>query len=207
MPVPICMDKSPLTVVSILAVLRAGGTCVLIDPNTAIERLRGILEENLPLLVLLSPSVAHLDFKIRAEKIVVSPATLSQLSAPQFSPPSVSPSNATFIYYTSGSTGRPKGIIAQHNGISTGILAYSRATNITMESRVLQFASYSWSMSMVETLMTLVRGGCVCLPSEYTKMNDLKTFVLNAQVTMCSLPHLSFAYSNPRIFQACKPSH
>lgn len=198
MPVPICMDKSPLTIASILAVLRAGGTCVLIDPNTAIERLRGILEENPPLLILLSPSTAHLDFKVGVEKIIVSPATLPQLSATQYFPPLVKPSDAAFIYYTSGSTGRPKGIIAQHNGIGTGVLEYSRVTNITPDSRVLQFASYSWSMSMVETLMTLVRGGCVCLPSEHTKINDLKKFILDAQVTMCSF--------TPSVLRLFKPT-
>lgn len=198
MPVPICMDKSPLTIASILAVLRAGGTCVTIDPNTAIERLRGILEDNPPLLILLSPSTAHLDFKVGAEKIIVSPATLPQMSATQSFPSSVKPSDAAFIYYTSGSTGRPKGIIAQHNGIGTGILEYSRVTNITPDSRVLQFASYSWSMSMVETLMTLVRGGCVCLPSEHTKMNDLKKFILDAQVTMCSF--------TPSVLRLFKPT-
>lgn len=199
MPVPICMEKSPLTIASILAVLRAGGTCAPIDPNTMTERLRDILEENPPLLILVSPSTAHLDFKVGAEKIIVSPETLPQMSATQFFPTSsVKPSDAAFIYYTSGSTGRPKGIVAQHNGIGTGILEYSRVTNITPDSRVLQFASYAWSMSMVEKLMTLVRGGCVCLPSEHTKMNDLEKFILDAQVNVCSF--------TPSVLRLFKPT-
>ncbi|OJJ33281.1 hypothetical protein ASPWEDRAFT_185690 [Aspergillus wentii DTO 134E9] len=201
MPVPICMDKSPLAIISILAVLMAGGSCVMIDPGTAIQRVRGIMQENPPLLILLSASAAHLDFHSAAEKIVVSPETFPGLVAVNSCPPAaVKPSDIAFIYYTSGSTGRPKGILAQHNGIYTGVQVYGRCTNITKETRLLQFASYLWSMSMVESLTTLVHGGCLCLPSQDTMMNDLRRFTAKAQVTMCSFTPSVLRLFEPKDF-------
>lgn len=54
-------------------------------------------------------------------------------------------------------------------------------------SRVLQFASYTFDASLVETLTALMMGGCVCVPSDLDRMNDIPGFISRMDVNWASL--------------------
>ncbi|UKZ66046.1 putative NRPS-like protein biosynthetic cluster [Trichoderma atroviride] len=78
---------------------------------------------------------------------------------------------------TSGSTGRPKGVMIEHRAWLTAAFAYGEDQELSSSSRVLQFASYAFDMSLMEIFTTLIFGGCVCVPTEEDRFDGIEKFV------------------------------
>ena len=83
------------------------------------------------------------------------------------------PDNAVFAMFTSGSTGTPKGAVWDHRTLRWSAKTNGQALRIGPETRVLQFSAFKWDNSVGEIVFTLVRGGCVCVPSEEDRLNNL----------------------------------
>ena len=73
------------------------------------------------------------------------------------------PDNLAYVIYTSGSTGRPKGVLLEHRGLCNTATALIRAFDVKSDSRVLQFASFSFDSSVAEVFTTLLAGATLCL--------------------------------------------
>lgn len=77
-------------------------------------------------------------------------------SSPDISAKSTTPSDVAYCVFTSGSTGKPKGIIIEHAALCTSARHYGAALRLGPASRVLQFASCAFDVSVGETLTTLM---------------------------------------------------
>ncbi|KAF5679391.1 peptide synthetase [Fusarium heterosporum] len=183
--VALCFDKSVWPTVCMLAILKAGGAFVPVDPAHPVDRKMKILEAAGASTVLTNPQYVHLfsDMDIAVieiDKIIVQ-ATEAVNHATSL--PSVDPASPMLIVNTSGSTGYPKSIIIQHNGLASTIPGLAESSSITAKSRVLQFSAYSFDGYIYETFTTLVSGGCVCVPSEEERVNDLAGAIVRMGVT------------------------
>ena len=165
--VPVCFRKSRVAVIAMVAILRAGGAFVPLDPSHPKDRLKAIVEKAKAKIVIASPETAHLFQGTVATVIQVSS---SMVESPdqilEYHVPKVRPDHAAFVLFTSGSTGKPKGILQEHASVCTSSLAHGRAMNVTASSRVFQFAAFTFDVSMMDIFTTLIYGGCVCIPSE-----------------------------------------
>ena len=183
--IPLCFNKSKWMIVAMLAVMKAGGACVPVDPQHPVSRVREITTDVRAKVILVSSLNAKLVEGMAETVIVVSSSMLDNLnSATAFFEPSVQPTNVAFVVFTSGSTGRPKGILIEHVNLNTSMRDHSEKMNINAESRVLQFSSYAFDTSIYEIFTTLVNGGCVCVPSETEKMNDVARFIREKKVNL-----------------------
>lgn len=180
--VPLLLEKSSLTIVTILGVLKSGGACVTLDMHQPAQRLLEIVTQTKAELLVVSESLQDLLQVYGLKKIVVSRPWLDSLTLPSSENAWRRESaSAAFIVFTSGSTGRPKGIVLEHKALCTTTMAHCKEMMITSDSRMLHFASPSFDVSIYEILMTLIMGGCVCVPSYFQRMNCPGQFARDAQ--------------------------
>ncbi|KDB21505.1 hypothetical protein H109_06562 [Trichophyton interdigitale MR816] len=183
--VPLFFDKSSLTIISILAILTSGGACVTLDRKQPDQRLIEIVRQTGAKYMLVSEKHKGMLEIDGVTQIVISYAELEKMPLPShgeiFSTPRARPENPAFLIFTSGSTGKPKGIILEHRNLSSATLAHAANMNIVCGARVLQYASPSFDVSVYEILMTLAMGGCLCVPSDYQRMNTPSEFAREAK--------------------------
>lgn len=174
--VPVCFDKSALTTVAMLAVLKAGGCVVPLNANDPINALEGKIADTGTHVVVASEVRASIFETIVPYVVAFGPELLAQL--PQHHPvqefqSGVSPSNPAFVMFTSGSTGKPKGVVLSHSALVSSALAHGSALGLSPSTRFLQFAAPTFDNIIEEIFTTLLHGGCVCVPSEADRLGDL----------------------------------
>ncbi|KAG8676481.1 Non-ribosomal peptide synthetase FpNRPS4 [Fusarium poae] len=192
----VCFDKSAFTVVAMLAVLKAGGVCVPLDPAHPDAAIRLRAEDTSASIAIVSSSMASRLSGI-VEKTVVVDSHLLQTISTTADLPQTYPHNACFVIYTSGSTGRPKGVVLEHRGIATNAKYSGPKLGYSKESRVLQFASYTFDNSLSEIFTTLALGGCVCVPSEHERFYDLAGAINRYKVTLADITPTVACLINP----------
>jgi amino acid adenylation domain-containing protein len=190
--VPLCFEKSRWTIVGVLGVIKAGGAIVLMDPSQPLERRQIIAEQVNATLILTSKTHGPFGEKIApgAQTVVVAQeelVTLAQTVNTRNALPIVPTDSILYLIFTSGSTGKPKGVIINHTTYTTSAIARSAAVGYTDVSRVLDFASYAFDVSVDSMLCTMLRGGCLCIPSDEDRLNDLSGVIRRMGVTMSNM--------------------
>ncbi|HEX8362093.1 MAG TPA: amino acid adenylation domain-containing protein, partial [Longimicrobium sp.] len=186
--VAICVERSPEMVVALLAVLKAGGAFVPLDPAYPVERLRYMIRDSAPTALLVD--------RVGRESVGGSGVPLVDLDgdgwpdAPDRGRPAVGPRTLAYVIYTSGSTGKPKGTMVEHGGVAALVAAQGRTLGVGPGSRVLQFASFSFDASVYEVAMALCHGASLHLPPRRTVLagEALATMVGEHAITHATLP-------------------
>ncbi len=191
--VGICVERSIEMILGILAVLKAGGAYLPMDPVYPADRLAFMMQDaGVPVLLTqshlvnrlptLTSRILYLDqnWEAIARELIgfeslekpIRPLTrssnsqtfeLSEEQLDQNPESSVTAGNMAYVIYTSGSTGRSKGVMIQHYGICNLVAAQIDGFVLNRESRTLQFASFSFDASVSEIFTTLVAGATLYL--------------------------------------------
>ncbi|KAH8727298.1 hypothetical protein GQ44DRAFT_577258, partial [Phaeosphaeriaceae sp. PMI808] len=142
-----------------LAVLKAGGAFVPLDPDHPASRHEDIFRQTGTKVVVASAQHSAHWTSSSYHVVTVSEALTSQLPAVVDAANTlVKPENAAYIIFTSGSTGVPKGVVLEHRAVATSCLGHGQEFGITGLSRVLQFASYTFDACIAEIITTLLCG-------------------------------------------------
>jgi amino acid adenylation domain-containing protein/non-ribosomal peptide synthase protein (TIGR01720 family) len=203
--VPLCFEKSAWTIVAMMAVLKAGGAFVPLDPSYPVKRLQQIIRQTGANLILTSPQYIDLCRPLIRIVLPVSSSMIDELPALSDAASfSSQPSSAAYVIFTSGSTGQPKGVVIEHRAFCACAVAHGPAHRIESTSRVLQFASYSFDASLVEILTTLMSGGCCCVPSATDRVNDLARAMHELRVDLAILTPTVAALLAPKAIPLLK---
>lgn len=163
-PVGCCLERSLDLVVAFLGILKAGGVYLPLDPKLPDERLRFMLADSAAPILLTQASLAArfagCAARInRLDDLGPTPGAVSESAAIG----SVAPHHAAYVIYTSGSTGRPKGVVVEHRSAVNFVYAQKEQTRLDASSRVLQFISPGFDVSIWEFLMALTAGATLVM--------------------------------------------
>lgn len=189
--IPLCFEKSRWTIVAVLAVMKAGGTIVLMDPTLPLARLQNMAKQVNAKTMVSSGNQKELASSILpdGQRFVVEVDTFSHLSTSQVLPelPPVPASALMYIIFTSGSTGTPKGVKISHSTYTSSAIPRAKAVGYTSTSRVLDFASYAFDVSIDSMLLTLGNGGCLCIPSDEDRLNDINEVIRKMRINYAGI--------------------
>lgn len=189
--VPILFNKSVWAVVAILGIVKAGGAFVPLDPSHPKARLRSCLRQLEAKTLLCSTELADMCLgsfpEFNSIPINEFEMTLPLPNDGRILPANVRPCNALYVIFTSGTTGTPKGTVVEHGAYCSSARDHSRALFFDRSSRHLQFASYSFDISIEDILTILMVGGVICIPSEAERKYDLAGALERMKVTSADL--------------------
>ncbi|MCJ1278461.1 hypothetical protein MMC21_006278 [Puttea exsequens] len=196
--VPLCFEKSMWMTVAMISVLKAGGAVVPLDASYPKGRLLAIIRDVGAQIMITAPQFRE-SFVDHVTTIITEIRDLTERLSDEDCPISafVQPNDSAFVLFTSGSTGKPKGLIHSHSSICSSAAAYAPALNLTAESRVLQFSAYSFDISVIDTIATLLHGGCLCVPSEHERLNDITGYIQRSRA--------NWAFLTPSFARRIKP--
>ncbi|MBS2962967.1 amino acid adenylation domain-containing protein [Actinocrinis puniceicyclus] len=185
--VGICMERCPDMVVAMLAVLKAGGAYIPIDPGFPPERISFMLEDSRLRVLLTQREVLGRITAHGAEPVCVD-AIRDELEAEPCDDPGVSvhPEDLAYVIYTSGSTGRPKGVQIPHRALSNFLLAMRQRPGIGPSDVLLAVTTFSFDICMLELLLPLAEGARVVLASRQVATDGklLAEALAGGEVTM-----------------------
>ncbi|WP_375790931.1 AMP-binding protein [Bradyrhizobium sp. vgs-9] len=191
-PVAICLERSLAMVVGLLAILKAGGAYLPLDPAYPSERLRQVVNDAAPRLLLCDVvGRAALGPEVLTEVTVIDleTATPAWAERPASNPDrhtlGLTSGHLAYVIYTSGSTGTPKGVMVQHRGLVNLLSAQVGLFGASSNSRVVQFASIAFDASAWELLMAFGSGAALHLPAEEIRQarNKLSDYLRSEAIT------------------------
>ncbi|MCB1033744.1 MAG: AMP-binding protein, partial [Acidobacteria bacterium] len=152
------------------AVLKAGGAWLPLDPAYPQDRLRLMVEDAAPALLLVdgASAGAFAGLPVRTFSAEAWEETLSGVDDRPL-PPLAGPQNLLFVIYTSGSTGRPKGVAMGRGAIANLIAWQTAEAAFRPGKKTLQLSSLSFDVSVQEIFETWASGGELVVVDEDTR--------------------------------------
>ncbi len=162
------MQRGVDMVVAQLAVLQTGAAYVPLDPEFPRARLRAMIDDARPALVLADeasrPGWDGFDVALFV------PPRAGAVPAPQADragvPPAgtgATPQDPAYMIYTSGSTGKPKGVLVPHHAVVNFLVSMARAPGMGPDDVLLAVTTLSFDIAVLELLLGLYVGACVCI--------------------------------------------
>ena len=163
--VGICVEWSPDMAVAMMAVFKAGGALVPIEPDLPKERIEFIMADTQMPWLLTQSSLLDKFPPTAARKIFLDKelASIPDNGPGAASQPEVTPQNLAYILYTSGSTGRPKGVLMTQEAYLSYCGAAIEYFRLQASDRVLQLAPFSFDAGLDQLLTPLLAGATVVM--------------------------------------------
>ncbi|MEU1037764.1 amino acid adenylation domain-containing protein [Streptomyces sp. NPDC005907] len=172
--VVVLLPRSADLVVALLAVWKAGGTYVPVDPEYPAARVRAVVEDSAPVLVLDEERLAGVDLSDRSPHPVRGPRV------------PVGADHAAYVIYTSGSTGTPKGVVIRHGALAILLTGMQDRFTLTPDDRLLACATVAFDIAALELFLPLLAGARVVLAGkdDITQPTALLDLVERSGVTV-----------------------
>jgi len=163
--VGICVERSFELVIGLLAIAKAGGAYLPMDPAYPRERLAFMLEDSgVGVLLTQSPLRALLPEPKRDVQLVLLDEPSSYAASARALTSGVGAEDLAYVIYTSGSTGKPKGVVLDHRGRVNNFLDFNRRFAVGTGDALIALASLSFDMCAYDVFGTLAAGATIVLP-------------------------------------------
>ena len=168
--VVVMLEKGISNIVAILGVLKSGAAFVPIDTDCPRDRVRYILDDCKPEMIITEA------VDLETDRPVLSLKDENIWNSATDTPKQVNkPDSLAYMIYTSGTTGKPKGVMVEHSGIGNLRDYFIKEQGITQEDIVLQFASPAFDAMISELCMSILSGACLCIATK-DEIQDYRLF-------------------------------
>jgi len=175
--VAISLERSLEMVVAILAVMKAGGAYLALDPAYPQERLEFMIADSQPALCLTNSQLAARLETFHIPTILLD-APLQAATGQRASKSSQhSARDLAYIIYTSGSTGKPKGVMISRGNLAHYVRSMQGATSVNASDVYLHTASISFSSSVRQLMLPLSIGASVVIATTDEIANPVELFM------------------------------
>ncbi|MGP0020269.1 MAG: amino acid adenylation domain-containing protein [Candidatus Sulfotelmatobacter sp.] len=162
--VGVCLDRSFASVVSLVAILKSGGTYLPLDPKFPQDRLAFMLADSEVSLVLTDSSTREDLVKTGARVVRLDRADEAISKFPETNLGSNSqPEHLAYLIYTSGSTGKPKGVMIPRRALSNFLRSMAEKPGMAASDTHLAVTTTSFDISILEFLFPLVSGARIVI--------------------------------------------
>jgi amino acid adenylation domain-containing protein len=185
-PVSVCLNRSIDMVVALIAILKAGGVYIPLDPQYPTERLAFILEDVSPPIILTHSSLVDDVPSTWAQTLCLDTESELWAALPTTDPADIviSSDNLAYVMYTSGSTGNPKGVAVPHRAV-VRLVKQSAYVDFGPREVFLQLAPVTFDASTLEVWGALLNGGrLVLMPRGTPSLAELRTVLKTESVTV-----------------------
>ncbi|MEQ8171667.1 MAG: condensation domain-containing protein, partial [Candidatus Eremiobacterota bacterium] len=147
-PAGILLENSPEMIISILAILKAGGCYLPVDPDYPSDRISYMLSDSGAKILLTKRTFYN---KFTFDGIVYNLEERNFFRGNNGNLENVNNSrNLAYIIYTSGTTGKPKGVMIEHHSLVNLCIYYINTCGFTEEDNSAKYAAPAFDASVVE---------------------------------------------------------
>ncbi|MEO7168359.1 MAG: amino acid adenylation domain-containing protein [Chthoniobacterales bacterium] len=184
--VAMCLRPSLDVAVTLLAILKAGGVYVPLDPTDPVERIATILKDSQPEIVLTKSYLLSRLPAIAATQLFCADRNWESLQSLPVENPNleIDLEHTAYLVYTSGTTGKPKGVMASHRNLVHYILSARDRYRFDPQDIMPAVARITFSISLFELLSPLVAGGTLLVLERDQVLNLKRMVQVLEQVTI-----------------------
>lgn len=154
--VAVILDRLPSLPIALLAIWKTGAAYIPLDPTNPSERLKLIIEDQLPLQILISPTLLK-NLPHGTDAIILEDSMFEQSTdVPTYQN---QPEDPAYVIYTSGSTGKPKGVVVSHAALANFLLSMQESPGFDETDRLLAVTTISFDIAALEIFLPLITGG------------------------------------------------
>lgn len=186
--VPVYMHRSPDMLVAILAILKAGGVYVPLDPEYPADRIAYMLESTAATNII---TLGHYKAQLAdagSRNVIVLDELSNEIGAQPDSKvdTTLRPGDLAYVIFTSGSTGRPKGVMIEHIGMINHLYAKINDLGLDSTSIIAQNASHCFDISIWQFFAALITGGTTVIIDQETILDAQRfmTTIAASRVTV-----------------------
>lgn len=175
--IPLYLEKSPMTLVSIFGILKAGASFTPLDPHNPHDRNAFIIKDSKASRIVTDDKNHGAALAFGVETIIPQHMNLDSNTDAPPTVPELTPESVIYAIFTSGSTGLPKGVLVQHSAVTAATKGMIEATAVTSEWNALWVLNYVFDASYYDVFTIFSAGATLCLAPQDDLLSDLAGYI------------------------------
>ena len=187
----IMVERSAHIIVGALAVMKAGGAYLPIDPGYPDDRISYMLEDSRAVLLLTQQHLAEKAAGYSGECLDIGNESLYADGLKQDNPaPTATDRNLAYVIYTSGSTGKPKGVMVEHRSLVNLCVWHQRFHQVTSADCGAAYSGFGFDASLWEMFPFITIGATLHIIADEIRLSPeaLNHYFETHSVTITNLP-------------------
>ena len=198
--IPVCLNRSPEMIITILGILKAGAAYVPVDAANPKDRIAHMVSDTGANILITSINLVGKFDKIYNSDIVCIDSLLESKNKNLGNPRiKRSETDLAYLIYTSGSTGKPKAVTVEHGSVVNLLNSQLKAYSIDRNERVLQTFNFAFDASVEQIFLPLVSGATMLIVPEESLLDA------NAIQDILSTHQITHFHSSPALLKHIKP--